>query len=454
MRPKTVILLLGTAFSVTTAFASGTKNGAETGFPERILACLRSDQLPEAIVAAAAYEQNLLAKYPGPTFEMEVFQSEAEHLSFHTEFNGWTQIPFKELGLPDWLPMAGFNVLLALEGKVEEDKFVVFSVNWGQIEQRTGMSQEGKTELTDRELLLIAEMLAGNFGVPKSQDFEMAGDHRVLAMSIDTPALGPSISLVILPHAKRLYFFMLASSAGNYAENERRLFSTAKTMDFNYKPINGSRIESIRGQFAGQADDPASALACAKALGEAGEYDAAAEDLGRLRLLLSERMPKPLIQGNVAKDPAYGITLTNPDAKRWDLSIQTEGAIRGILIEDKFSVRSEGMMVAVLDMALCFGPQAAKAMQAEEELKQLLIGGGRGGAMSLGEIEEEQFTYLKGKLAYDATVKMNAPGVKARYLYSVQSSYAVVILIMADSNRFDEKVKQFDNIIEAYLQVE
>lgn len=59
-----------------------------------------------------------------------------------------------------------------------------------------------------------------------------------------------------------------------------------------------------------------------------------------------------------------------------------------------------------------------------------------------------------GKLAYDAVVITNIPGVKARCLYSLHRGCAMLILMLIDSRNFEEKEKELERTIENSLRIE
>ncbi|MCK4245542.1 MAG: hypothetical protein KAX20_07960, partial [Candidatus Omnitrophica bacterium] len=386
-----IIILASLIIFPLTSFA-GQKvglNNVINKFEKEIISYVKTREYRKAIISSANYEQELVSRYELPSFQMDLFRSEADHISFHSSFIGWKQVGLKELGIPEWLPMMGFNILLALEGKVENDRFILLSMDMGKIEQRMGIAKQDKKELSDQELLLFATVMAGNFGVVKKQEFKTIGDHRVLVLNIGSPMGESPVTMVNLSHGKRFYAFLLISSLRNRQNNEKKFLELIKTVDFKYKLPNEVKIKKIRKKCS---DRPASILQCVAQLSIIGEYNSATEELSRLRILLNQLMPKPFIKRNVAKYPAYGVSLANPDEKKWKLSIEEAGAVAQLLLMDKWSVKEEGIVILILDTILAYGPQAAKALEDEEETKQFLIGGGRASALSLGNIESERFT--------------------------------------------------------------
>jgi hypothetical protein len=448
---KVLLVVVALATFAPSTFGEQKTNLTDIGnmFEKKILEHVQKNEFRKAIIVAAEYEQELLSRYHPPIFQIDLFQSEADYLSFHNSFTDWQQADMKELQIHEWLPMMGLNPLLALQGKGEDDRLFVHSMNFGQLERRMGMGEPGKTELTDQKLLLAATMMSGNFGVVKSHEFKTIGDHRGLVLHLGTPAGGAPMLSVHLPHDGRLYAFLLASSLSKRQEHEQRLFELIKTVSFHYKPADAVQIGAMRDKFKGR-DDPSSLLQVVRQLSTVGEYNAAAEELARLRLLVSQLMPKPAVSGNVARYPAYGVSLANPDEKKWKLSIQGTGATTMLLLEDKWSVKQEGLGIFVLDTILAYGPGATKALEDEALAKQLLIGAGRGAALSLGTaIQEERFTTVKGQVAYEALVDTNIPGgVKAKVLCLRRSGFMLASVMLADAQAFQKKIEEYEKILQ------
>ena len=444
-----IILAVLTTFTIPAhSEDKATLSDVTTRYEREIFENVQKSDFRKSIVAAAEYEQELISRYPPASFRANLFQSEAEHISLQSSFVGWKRIGLKELEIPEWLPMMGFNILLGLEGKVEDDRFISLSMNMGQIEQRMGLAEPGKAEMSDQELLLGATLMANQFGVVQNQEFKTIGSHHILVLDIGTPMGGPPITMVNLAHGRRFYSFVLISSLRNQQDNEEKLIKLVETVDFNYKPAKTDKIETIRGKI--DKEEPQSILRCVKELAAVGEYNAAAEELAKLRILLSQRMQKPLVKDNVAYHPSYGLSLTNPDNKKWKLSIEDTGAMKMLLLEDRWSVKQEGLGLIILDLVLSFGPQAAKELEDEEEMKQVLINAGRGSALSIGStIESERFTTVKGNFAYEATVTTNIPGgIKAKCIWMMRPGYMLGILMMVDTNTFQEKTQEYEKIIQ------
>ena len=187
-----------------------------------------------------------------------------------------------------------------------------------------------------------------------------------------------------------------------------------------------------------------------------GEYNAAAEELGRFRLVLHQNISKSFIKGNVAQIPAYGVSLVNPDEKKWRLSIEEQGAIKILQLKDRWSLKEEYIEIAVIDLVLAHGPQVARVYEDEEMAKQSLITAGRAGAATVGsDIEQERFILFKGNSAYEAIIKSYMPGVKVKGLWMTpRPGFMLIIFMQVDSNTFQEKIAEFDKIIQGdWLQI-
>ncbi len=426
-------------------------------FEPKIKQQVNNEKYLDAISTAAEYEQALLSRYPPGSYELGLFQSQAHHLSFHSPFEGWLREDLKEMGIPEWLPAMGFDIPIALKGKVEDDKFVVVSFDMGKIMKRIGGDEAGKTELSDQELRMGAQAVAANFGVIKNEEFKTVADHRILVSEIGTPGLGPSIILASLARGGRIYGFLLTSSAGARTENEKRLYDLIKTVDFKYKPPDAVKIEATRQRVTGKTDI-SQLLACVRELALAGEYGAASDDLSTLRLRIAEKMPKPQIVGNVARYPAYGLSLTNPDPNKWKLSIEATGGMAMLVLEDRFSVYNAGVGVGVVNLVLAYGPQWTKLMgedEDEDERKSFLSMAGRGGLVSMGgSIESERFRLFKGSFAYEGVASMNLPNTKVKALWIPKPGYALMVIMMVEASKFNEQSAEYETLLDKYLRVE
>ena len=440
-------LLVTAAIFLATISTCWAEEAASSSHEHAILEAVRRGDWRDSIVAAAEYEQHLLSRYPAPTFEMDLFRSQADSLSFHSTFIGWKRVAAEELDLPQWLAMTGFNVPLVLRDDSDENRFLLLTMDVGRLEQGLGLTASGE-ELSERELELGATLLAGNFGEVERQEFKQAGSHQILLARIATPMNGPPVLFAALSQSRKLYAFVVVSSPSKRAENEISLFKLMQTADFKHQPPDQARIAEIRRGAAGDAD-PGAILRAVRRLADIGEYSTAAEDLRRLRNLLASRLPPASIEGNTARFAAYDVALTNPDPKKWNLEIQkADDGGTVLVLEDRWSVKQEGLAVVVLDIILVFGPQATKALASEDLSKELLTSGGRGSALAIGEIEEESFATLKGRLAYVATVVTKMPGTKAKVIWILRPGSMVGVVMMLDSTQFTKRGEEYEAILE------
>ena len=420
-------------------------NEAISNYEMEILKLCEDKDYREAIQVAGKYEQDVLSLYTPPSYHMGLLQSESQHVSFHSHFDSWKQVGIEELGVPKELTIMGFNILLSLEGKSEEERFAVFCIDADRLESHIGDSSSSQLLVNDRGLIILGKMFAGNFGMVRNHYFNKIGEHRALILDVASQFTGPDIRIVLLTKHGRMFMYLLLSSAGDIESNESLLFDTIKTTSFDYKPEDSDAIARIRSRH--KKKDISWMLNCIKALTEIGQYGAAAEDLTGLKHLLYPMLPHPSVKGQVAHCPAYGITLTNPDSDRWALNVLQEGAMQMILLEDKLSVKQEGIGVAVIDLLMAYGADIVNLFKDETTAKEYLINGGRGGASVIGSIEEESFAHVRGKLAYEAIVIPNMPSLKARIQFINMGDYAVMLFALIDKNDFTAKLIELDRII-------
>jgi hypothetical protein len=226
------------------AFYSYPANAQELSvFERQIVNHVQNKEFLKAIQTCAEYERNLISRYPKPTFKNGIFQSESENMFFRSAFINWKESGSMQKQLISSLSTLGFNLLLALKGNNEQDQFFLCSVNVGQIEKQMGLQTINKMYFTDREMLLMSKSLATGFGIVRTEEFRKLGYHHVLVSEIDTPMLGPSISLVTFAQQRRLYICILTSSVLNYQRNMNQLFDTIKNIKFEQKKIRQAAVE-------------------------------------------------------------------------------------------------------------------------------------------------------------------------------------------------------------------
>ncbi|HNT86520.1 MAG TPA: hypothetical protein PKL84_01525 [Candidatus Hydrogenedentes bacterium] len=424
---------------------------ANRDFPAEIRACIAREDYLGGIRIAAEYEQELLTQYKAPTFEMGLFQSEAAHISFHNPFDGWREVSPEELDIPKEIVMTGFVPLLLLEDPTAGKRVAVFLINGKQLERRTGVADQMPSFDSEVGLQLLAQMTSELFGVAKGSAATTIGDHRVLSVEIAPPVYGTAGRMVLLARDGLVFSFVLVSTATDMSACNAKLEDLIKTASFDHKPADLAAINEHRDDCDRQ--DIASVLKCAENLARLGEYNAAAEDLADLRLLFYQRLPQACVNGDTGAIPAYGVRLKNPDADKWNLTAETAGAMQMVLIEDKYSVYGEGLIVMAVDTNIMYGPQLDEMLGSEEQERDSLIGAGRGGTMILGQIERERFTKIKNSLAYEAIVTPNMPGLKGRSLVLKRPGHLLVIMSLVNASEFELKLAEHDRILDDCLQV-
>ncbi len=435
------------------ALAAITAQGwcADRDFPAEIRACVAREDYLGGIRIAAEYEQELLTGYDAPTYEMGLFQSEAAHISFHSPFDGWKEVSPEDLDIPKEIVMTGFVPLLLLEDPTAEKRVAVFLINGKQLERRTGVADQMLSFDSEAGLQLLAQMICEFFGVAKGSAVTTIGDHRVLSVDIAPPAYGTAGRLVLLARDGLIFSFVLVSTATDMTAYNAKLEDLIKTASFDYEPADIAAIDEHRDDCDRQ--DIASVLKCAESLARMGEYNAAAEDLADLRLLFYQRLPQACVNGDTGAIPAYGVRLKNPDPDKWNLTAETAGAMQMVLLEDKYSVYGEGLIVMVVDTNIMYGPQMDEMLGSEQQERDSLIGAGRGGTMTLGQIERERFTKIKDSLAYEAIVTPNMPGLKGRSLVLKRPGHLLIIMSLVSASEFEQKLAEHDRILDERLQL-
>jgi len=420
-------------------------------YSNKILEQLKNQQPLNAIETSADFEEALIALYPPSRFELGLYTSEAYHLSLHSPFTDWTLDDQAAKQFPSWLPSMGFELLFAFKGKMEGEMLLAFAFDIGKIEQRIAGAAMGKTTISDEELQMMTQMIVGQFGVVKGQQVKTIGDHRVTYIEVGPMGIGSPMVLANLTRGRQMYGFLLVTPTGNRPDNEKKLAELITTTDLNYKPANAAAIAAVEKKIT-DTDNVEQALTAIRELARIGEYGAAAQQLTRLRTLIADRMPKPTVVGNTARYPGYEIVMQNPDPEKWKLSVEAQGGMGMMMLEDKFSVSPAGILVGVINTIIAYGPKAAKALlneMNEDEKKAMLSNAGRGGLLNIGtEVVEERFRPFRGTLAYEGVATTNIPGTKVKAIIFEKGTAFIMVILMASTANFDAAMQQYEAIIE------
>lgn len=414
-------------------------------YERKILISIDNNDFLQSMKVIADYEVYLLNQYNSPTFELDLFQSEADHLTFHSYFTDWSPVEMEDKESLEML-MLGFKIPLVLESKSSEvDRFMVMSYDMSKIGE---LLDPGNFVFTEKQHLILANMIMANFGVVSDQAFNSIGKHNFLVQEIAQPMGGVPIVAASIKSDRKLFFFFLSTSSRNLEENKNHLFELINSVDFNYKSADVALIDPLM-KGCSSSNEPEYVFQCVRKLAIAGDYNAATHELLKLRGFLVDLVPQPYIKDNQAYYQAYDIILTNPDPKHWNLSIiENEGSNKMLFLEDKWSVNEEGMGIVVLDLILFYGPQFTQLLADEELIKDRLIGSGRGAALNVGgEIEDEQFTTIKNDLAYQATFSTNIPNIKGKLYALMKSECIFIIFILINEKKFQEKVADYEKIV-------
>lgn len=417
-----------------------------------ILAHLAQEQYRPAIAETVKFEQAMLAQYPAATFANDRFQSEAEHLTFTSAFPGWTAQTDTAL-MAAFARSAGAKLLLVTGGDGTQNRLSVFSLDVGTIFARLDPNNTNDEPLADFQFKLVTRELASNFGDAGESTAGTVGDDATLEQEIETPMDAPFTGLISLMHGKKIYFFLMESSS--YTEFDTRmtaLRTTVASTAFTYKPADTKKIAQLRALFADK-DTPATTLDLVKALAAAGEFNEAARELSRLSQHIFTRIPAQVVSKTAIQDTAYGVTLTNPDPNKWELSLMTEGGFRGAFLRKIASTTPEGIVVLIYDALMTEGAHHDQATTVEEQ-QAYLRGAGRGILASFCDhIDEEGFTTVKGTLAYEVTTLSSTyDNTRVHAITTYRDGYYLNILVLTDSTRYDERMKVYNDIIASYLK--
>lgn len=423
------------------------------GFEIQILRHLEEDEVVQAIKMCGEYGRDLLSRYATPVFKKGLFSSEAENMTMKVAFENWQQIKEGDFSLSSKSAMTlGVRLLLLLKGTGATDNFLLCTSNLGELAAQIGTGFGTGETLSDNELKLLSQSFAAGLGQVRTIEIKPIGKYRAVILDIEPLEGGPLVCLAGLSHKQKVHFFLLTSSVANYGKNEALFLETISSIDFNYEGPNEAKIRSVRDRFSDK-DDPQTLLKCVRELVRIEEYNAATEDLMRLRMLCVEKIPKPKVVGDTAKDETYGLSVTNPDSKRWQLQVLKGGQLRGILLADQSSRGPTGILIQILDPVVLYGPEVMRIMAENMNAKEYLAVACQGAARYVGRIERERFTEVSGKLAYDTIVDVGSPQVRARMLGRLERDFVLIIVMIAEVDNFRVTAREYEKIIESYLKV-
>lgn len=413
-----------------------------------ILANIQSADYSRAIVQILEYEKLLLSRYPPPTFEDEQFRSERHHVAFRSAFSGWRPDPSSGTSLRKSYSKMGADPLLMLRGRDPADKLMVLSLDLGKSFGRMGLDADDIGQNPDKLLVSMSRLMSMSLGKADEPEFEQIGEIDVLQTKLVTQDGLPGLLIALPAHdGKGMIGFMLVTSPRTAAQNTKMLHETIESTNLQYHPSDLERIKGIRSTVTAK-EDLRGTLAATRFLAMSQEYNAAADALREVYTHVVEQLSTAAIEGNVGVFPAYGVSLKNPDEKRWGLQVQDVGSTKALVLTDRGSVKSEAIMIYILDPLTLYGSGVVEMTENDAELKKFLVSVGRAVLMTVGSgIEREQFSTFKGGMAYEAIASANLTGVKAKVRIADQSTFFLMILMLADESAFDEKFADYDNLL-------
>lgn len=412
------------------------------------LAAIARADVRGAVDALSAYEALLLEALPPPRFAMGLLEDDVSHVAFHADFEGWKELGPDVLDRSALMPGVG-RPLLALGGaEPQAERFVALLMDLERLLQRMGACGE---EFGPENALTLAAAILNNLGARRSEKLETIAGHRVLLAEMDTDPFAPAMHIGLVSAGRRVLMFMLSRRVPP-EENAEGLRSILRTLDVAYD-LPAATGQGQRSGGSAASTEPKAVLTRVRDLAASGAYDAATADLSALRIDLL-RKAGAVLEGNVARMPAYGVVLKNPDPGKWKLEIQNTGGLQTLILSDRFSVDEAGICVGVLDTVSAWGPAVVKDMQDEAKLREMLRNAGRGSALNIGRgIRSERFrTFRTTAVAYEAIVDLPAPTLRGKVMWAYRSGFGLMVLMIAPARGFEETVAGYEQMLEGALQ--
>lgn len=398
----------------------------------------------DAIRAMNEYELNIVSQFPKPSYSDGFFKCTKSGLSFHSPFDDWHTVSEDALEIDrNTLLQVGYDFLLTLEDSSETKQLMLLDINMNYVMRRMLNKAELPEVLGNIDIIKQQSVqLTALFGALKSNRLEKINSYDVIIQEIVKVPGGPQTMIYIVYHKGRLFFFILKSSSEDMEQFQ-------KDTKLLLKSIN---IEPYQISEANLASDIKTNLNRIAQLENKQDLHTALDLLYDLRDKAKRKLPQPKVIGTKVLFSSYGVSLTNPDKTKYSLQAETDNSgMCMAMLKEKYAIGEEGLMVMLLDFTLAYSPAFVEMVKSDENIKRdTLVGVGRGGAINIGEIIEEQFVPFKGEMAYQAIVKMSAfNNMKARIMVvpSEAFDFAIMILQMNSSLNFNTKMAEYDKII-------
>jgi hypothetical protein len=262
---------------------------------------------------------------------------------------------------------------------------------------------------------------------------------------MSTGAGGAQACLMVFENMGDVYAVLLQSGVERYGGNKSKLRSLIESARFDVRPPDTAKTSAITGaSYPGSALD--AALARARDLAEAGEYDAAVAQLDAARDAIVKQMPEPRIEGSTYVNEPYNIRLTNTDAGLAWQFVDLGGQKMAVLAPEG-STQTTGLGLLIMDIDLLYGAQFSDFTLAQGP-REFLSSAGRGGAQAIGRVMGEKFVKVGGHTAYQAEVDPNAPGVAINVVVIDHGRTPLMALMVLDSRSYDEDLAKYMAILE------
>ncbi|HEY3417025.1 MAG TPA: hypothetical protein VGM23_09100 [Armatimonadota bacterium] len=401
----------------------------------------------QAIVATGEYERMLSSQFPPASYAQGTFRSQAFHLSLHLTASAWTQVDAQRAQIPEELLKVGIECPLLLENHRTGDAFAVILLENGW----AAAKGESLDEIDEQEILANARLI-GKIGMIKSHSLKTVGNQRVLAVAYYTEEHVPGI-MYYLQRGGHIYIFALFTPGKSYQQCEQILASIVQGANFQYQPANTRIIGEIQQQLTDPASIP-QLLTCTKELALAGEINAAKDCLVRMRGVLGDLIPKPLVENTIASYAAFGMKLYNPNPARWALSAVTAKHPYSILLADRTDEGRSGIAVVAINVVQYGGAKAAQQLSLDMNgmvQRTLFSSASRGYVRGSGyTLESEGVRTFKGVNAYESIAVKNST-TRMKCIIFTHATNLIFVDIFAPQAYFNTRVAEYEALLEKHL---
>lgn len=411
---------------------------------DRILRHIELGVYRDAIREISAWELEVESGRPSSVYESGSFRSRALNLTFQVP-GEWEPIDLSDEESLAKIRTLGSSLELLLKNEEPEAMFMFMSTDV----QRTvpALRDEPGEVFTDEMLFNQVRTSAAQFsGIFSSHEFmSIKGNDRALIAKILGPGEQFIVHLALLPDGSRLHIMMLISMGATKDATGDPLREILRTVELDHGEVGTSLDQDLVGN-ARESQQPAAVLKAVRDLLARDQAELAASELAWLRQHLAAAIPGPRAEGNTVRWATYGISVENPDPESWNLELHREPPW-GTAIFLTEGELEEGLAVMVND-TLATTPALASWLKDPSKDTRMLAEVAQRMAQEMGgEIADQEFTTLHGRLAYQVTLAPMAGGLRARLLLQSRDDYLVGVILIAKSEGFDHQVERYETIL-------